>query len=61
MKTKISDHTIKHVHGMKYYTGAHPKMRTYLRSKLKPREFGNKVWATSLALLEHFQSNSYDF
>ena len=44
----------KTIHGLQYFTGAHSEIRSQYRSGQRPTEFGNKVWATSLILIDHF-------
>jgi predicted nicotinamide N-methyase len=52
--------TIKEVHDFKYFTGHHPKIRNHYRAGKRPTEFGNKVWATSLVLLDYLQEGPFD-
>ena len=51
--------TIKEVHDFKYFTGNHPKIRSHYRAGKRPTEFGNKVWATSLILLDYLQKGPF--
>ena len=51
---------LKAIRGLEYFTGNHPEVRAQFRSGLRPTEFGNKVWATSLRLIEDFYENSGD-
>lgn len=52
--------TIKEIHNFKYYTGAHPEIKAHYRAGKRPTEFGNKIWATSLVLLNYLQQNPFD-
>ncbi|MCK5688753.1 methyltransferase domain-containing protein [Myxococcota bacterium] len=49
----------KQIHNFKYYTGAHPEIQAHYRKGNRPTEFGNKVWATSLVLLDYLQKNPF--
>lgn len=52
--------TIKEVQHLKYYTGLHSEIREHFRKGNRPTEFGNKVWSTSLVLIDYFESNACD-
>lgn len=52
--------TIKEIHHFKYFTGSHPKVIEQYRKGNRPKEFGNKIWATSLILLEHLHLRQTD-
>lgn len=56
----IQHSTVKQIHNFKYYTGAHPEVRSHYRAGNRPTEFGNKVWACSLVLLNYLQENHFD-
>lgn len=51
----------KEFHGVKYFTGNHPEIRSHFQSGHRPKEFGNKVWATSLVLIQYLHSHSVAF
>ncbi len=55
----ISAH-VKEIHGFQYFTGNHPEIRSQNRSKRRPVEFGNKVWASSLRLIGHLQKAPFE-
>ncbi len=55
----INTHLTKEVFGLRYCTGNHPEIRQHFRKNGRPSEFGNKVWATSLVLLEYLQSQPF--
>ena len=52
--------TTKEIHGVMYYTGAHPKVRPHCRGNKRPTHFGNKIWATSLVVLDHFEKTQQE-
>ena len=52
--------TIKEVHDLKYCTGHHPILKAHYKSGKRPTEFGNKVWATSLILIEYLKKKPFD-
>ena len=52
-----SSAAIKSFCGLQYFTGAHPEVRAQFRRGGRPQEFGNKVWATSLRLIEYFEQS----
>ncbi|MBT4761484.1 MAG: class I SAM-dependent methyltransferase [Bdellovibrionaceae bacterium] len=51
---------VKQIHDFKYYTGAHPEVKNCFKKEGRPTEFGNKVWATSLVLLNHLEEQKSD-
>jgi len=52
--------TIREIGDFKYYVGSDPKMRARLRAKTRPKEHGNKIWATSLVLINYLHGNPFD-
>ncbi|MCK5883801.1 MAG: class I SAM-dependent methyltransferase [Bacteriovoracaceae bacterium] len=56
----IQNKTVKQVHNFKYFTGSHPKIRAHYLAGNRPTEFGNKVWATSLVLLNYLHERNFD-
>jgi len=50
---------IKNIQGIKYYTGNHPKITSLKKQSSRPTEFGHKIWATSLVLIDFLKSNSF--
>ncbi len=50
---------VKKSHGLSYYTAANPQIRALYRSGKRPTEFGNKVWATSLVLLDYLDTKPF--
>lgn len=50
---------IKQIHNFKYTTGAHPEILAQFRKGKRPTEFGNKVWATSLVLIDYLAKQPY--
>ena len=52
--------TVKEIHDFKYCTGHHPTLRAHYKSGKRPTEFGNKVWATSLVLLDYLQKKPFE-
>jgi predicted nicotinamide N-methyase len=52
--------SIREIGDFQYYIGSHPKMRSRLRSSSRPTEFGNKVWASSLVLINYLQENPFE-
>ena len=52
------DNTLKERHGLTYCTGAHPDIREHNKKGNRPTEFGNKVWATSLVLIDYLETSS---
>ena len=47
---------VKKVAGINYYTSSHPLIKNSYRVHGKPVEFGSKVWATSLILLDYLNT-----
>ena len=52
--------TIKEIHNLKYCTGSHPAIREHYKNGKRPTEFGNKVWATSLVLINYLQEQPFN-
>ncbi len=52
--------TIRKIGDFKYYVGSDPKMRSLLRAETRPREHGNKIWATSLTLIKYLEENPFN-
>ena len=52
--------TIKEISSIKYFTGAHQKIRDHYQAGRRPTEFGNKVWATSLVLLNYLEERPFE-
>ena len=50
---------IKKRQGLSYYTAANPQIMALYRSGKRPTEFGNKVWATSLVLLDYLDTKPF--
>lgn len=50
---------IKEIQNLKFYTGAHPKIRSQLKRNNRPTEFGNKIWETSLVLIDHLETEPF--
>ena len=40
--------------------GSHPKIRAQFRSTKRPTDFGNKVWASSVVLINYLQENPFE-
>lgn len=53
----LSLERIKDICGLQYFTGAHSEIQKLFRSGQRPKEFGNKVWETSLRLIEFLDRN----
>jgi predicted nicotinamide N-methyase len=51
--------TVKEISTLRYYTGAHPEIRQLLRSGRRPSEFGDKVWATSIILIQFLEKKPF--
>ena len=51
---------IKEKYQLKYLTGAHPEVRALCRGNNRPTEFGNKVWATSLVLIDYLETKPFE-
>lgn len=47
--------TTKTIHSLEYCTGLHPEIKKNYKAYGRPTEFGNKVWDTSLTLIDHLQ------
>jgi len=56
--TPKSSQGIKSIGDFRYYTGAHPKIRKHCRAGKRPKEFGDKVWATSFVMMEALAQKS---
>lgn len=54
------DATIKKRHQLQYFTGSHPQIMAQYKKGQRPKEFGNKVWATSLILLDYLHARKTD-
>ncbi len=52
---------IRDISGIKYYAASHPRVRKYYRQGNRPREFGSKVWATTLVVLERLSQEEKNF
>lgn len=53
--------TTKEIAGIKYYTASHPQIKKHYREGKRPLEFGNKVWATTLVLLNRINKQERKF
>lgn len=56
----LKNTTVKELHGFRYYTGLHPEIRRRYRAGKRPSEFGNKVWPTSLVLLDYLHARPFE-
>ena len=60
-KDNQKDFFTKSIAGIDYYTASHPEIRKHYKKGLRPLEFGNKVWATTLVLLNEISQQETDF
>ncbi len=44
--------------GTQIYMGSHPAVRRYMRGPRRPKHFGDRVWDSSLHLVEHLEGAS---
>lgn len=54
------DMTIKRIQDLQYYTALHPEIKALYQAGGRPKEFGTKIWATSLILLDYIQPNPFN-
>lgn len=61
MEFQITDSKyIKEIGDFKYYLGSHPKIRSQFRATNRPTDFGNKVWASSVVLINYLEENPFE-
>lgn len=51
----------KNISGVKYHTASHPEVKKHYREGRRPLEFGNKVWATTLVVLNNLNNKENSF